>query len=138
MNKTELNALFDTWKPRLGLDLWSIEISVEAFDEETDAMECSQSRDYNEARIKVQPWILSNKPPENWHAGKKSISDFEIEKYVVHELLHCVAKRTKEWQFTLNGQLHRDLWDVAIRAAAQAEEFTVDALATALVKTWPS
>lgn len=138
MTEDKLKALFKLWQGRLGLNLWDITIKVEPFgdDDNSVIMSCGQSKNYETAIIKVQPWALTEKPPSTWMGNSGIFVKHQVEKSVVHELLHCVLKRLAHWEDLVGGQLHRDVASVVQEAHDQATEATVDALAVALVRAF--
>jgi hypothetical protein len=136
MNEDKLKALFTLWQKRLGLGEWDITINVMEFEPASNVMRCSQATNYNVAVIKVQPWVLTANPPEDYLGGEVKITTQSIEKGVVHELLHCSLKRLLYWEDMLDGQLHRDATTILEKAYDQALEASVDHLAVSLVKSF--
>lgn len=136
MTEKRLRELFTLWQSRLGLDHWEIEVIMGDVGDDGAYMDCHRSVKYNRARIHVQPWVLSNKPPNN-----VLIRDFTpqvIETSAVHELLHCsTLHMTAMVQDDLDGQLHRDAFSMFDRGFDRQVELYVENLSQALVRNWP-
>jgi hypothetical protein len=136
VTELDIRDLFTIWQGRLGLAEWRIRIDFEAIDPETVTMQVHKCRNYQRATVKVQPWVLTNSPPEDWQAAIGAVSDLDIEEAVVHELLHCCTDTLWQWAELLRPETHVDALDTAVRAWEAAEESVVDKLAIALVAAW--
>jgi hypothetical protein len=134
MNQVEFVALTSEWQSRLGLDQWLIDVRFEEPEEETAAMECHRSSQYEQATLVIKPDLVDWEMPEGWFGPP--LDDFFLEKSIVHELLHCLTRDIRYVEDTFDGQLHRDVQSVIEQAYKRAEEQLVDKLAVALVRAW--
>jgi hypothetical protein len=139
MTEGQICDLFTLWQGRLGLGEWSIRVDFEKIDPAATIMEIHHSRNYQLATIKVNDWVLTGTPPEDWNGhAKGAITDLDIEEAVVHELLHAVIGPLWIGINILRGESHRDAHDVAVSVFDSTEENVVDRLAVALVRAWPA
>lgn len=136
MTEHKLRQLVSKWANRLGLDRWDLHVEITTLDDDTSA-ETRRSPQYDSATIRFQPWMAGHgDPPTGWPGAPWD--DTEIEKTVVHELLHCSMRDIKHAACDiLDGQLHRDVEKVWERGVYTAEEKVVSRLADALVDNWP-
>jgi hypothetical protein len=134
----KIRALFRVWQQQLGLDGWVIRVDFEAFEPATTTMQITRSHLYDRARVQVNNWVLTGKPPPEWEGREKgTITDLDTEEAVCHELLHAALNPMRRWTRLLDGECHRDAYDVAVEGYAEDEEAVIDKLARALVKAWP-
>lgn len=137
MTEARLRRLVHTWAGRLGLEKWRILVEIEAHDDGTCSASTHRSRTYDAATIVFQPWIVGRQPPPTDWPGRAWTSDDEIERTVVHELLHCCLRDCREAALgPVDGQIHRDAFNVFEAGWRYAEEQVVDRLANALVDAW--
>jgi hypothetical protein len=137
MNKDKLQALFDLWQKRLGLETWDIQLK---FDQTSDGkletvMECCRSEHYDEATIVIQPYVLRGKVPDGVDTHRE-LTDKFIEKEVVHELLHCVTRDFCYCTTSFEKWIPPVAIDAAQEVIERADEQMVDRLATALVRSF--
>ncbi len=136
MTERELVKLLGVWKSRLGLDNWQIEMSIGGCESDCSYAETHRSTTYENAHIYFQPWMLG-KADVPADLIIKQVSDYDIEKTLVHELLHL---HTRDMHGVTvddtDGLLHRDVHEQLRNSFRRAEEQMVDRLAVALVKNW--
>lgn len=135
MTEDNLRRLVTEWASRLGLNAWDLHVEVKQLDDDTSA-QTHRSRTYDAATITFQPWMAGHGDyPTDWPG--RPWDDAEIEKTVVHELLHCCCRDLKHASVDpLDGQLHRDVLQVWEAGVYKAEEKVVARLADALVNAW--
>jgi hypothetical protein len=137
MKREYIEGLVNLWKPRLGLDLWGVDVRFEEFDEAEFAV-CHHSAAYNEAIIVFQPWLLTaKKPPEGKNMLDTPITEALVERLVVHELMHLVVR---DFTRVLDDHLP-DTMNPVDREHLQsaynnANEAVVDALAVSLTRSF--
>jgi len=134
MTREEIIALTSEWQARLGLDQWMIDVRFEEPEEETAAMECHRSSQYEQATLVVKPDLVDWAKPEEWFGPE--LDDFFLEKSIVHELLHCHTRDIRRVEDTFEEKLHKDVYEVVEASYVRAEEQLVDRLAVALVRAW--
>jgi hypothetical protein len=130
MTRAELEAIVAWWRPRLGLERWSLRVCWPGdptdpdpitFDDHQNAGTW-RARDYDEARVYFNPDEISG-----WNHRRAN-------QLAVHELLHLVTREV-EWVLDLiDGQLHRDVDDMVGRSHRHAVEGAIDRLAYRLVE----
>lgn len=127
MTRAELEAIVAWWRPRLGLQAWTVEVEWDPkrddmdFDSGVRHASTWRSRDYDEARVYFHPT-----EHVDWDRRRSN-------QLAVHELLHLA---TREVEFILDlteGQLHRDVDELVNRSHRHAVEGAVDGLAYRLV-----
>lgn len=131
MTETSLHKLLNTWKQRLGLSQWQIELKP-GCDDEDSFMEIQRQAQYDRAVIFYQPWLLTGEAPPG--VIDLTLTDQMIEEKLVHELLHCyTAGMVGVIQDDIDGMLHRDAHTIMTEVFRREEERCVDRLAHALV-----
>ena len=139
-NEDEIFTLFARWKERLGLGEWKIDVRFERIKPKTTTMRVYKSVNYQRATIKVQPWILTGKPPASWQRGRGVITAEDIEEAIVHELLHICLGSLWCWAHLLDNRFGDDMQrtiSTVGKVFDGVEEGIVDRLAVALVRAWP-
>jgi hypothetical protein len=134
MTEAKLRALFKLWQGRLGLQHWELKIRVQPCSTENHAIEVSRNRYYPRATITVQPWLLSGEVPPS--IEEDAANPVEVERSIVHELLHCAVAPMNRINNLYEEHLHPNTQLVVGEAAYAAGEATVDALADALVRAF--
>jgi hypothetical protein len=138
VTERNLRHLFDVWIGRLGLQHWTIGIVIERIKPATTTMRTTKSPHYDRGRVTVQPWVLTGKPPANWHKAPNITFEQQIEMTVAHELLHLLGWEFGSAIYLLSEHSKKSAFDVAIRVQEHEEENFVDRLSRALVEAWPS
>jgi hypothetical protein len=136
MSERKLRALFDAWIERFGLSHWEIEIVVERIKPRTTTMRTTKSPNYDRARVSVQPWVLTAKPPATWHGAPSQTFAEQIETTVVHELLHLCIWSTSEAICLLQPFSKRSAFATTVAVQEGREELAIDNLSRALTRTW--
>jgi len=136
MTEPLLRAVFDKWIERLGLSHWMIEIVVHKFKPRTTTMQTTKSPHYDRGRVLVQPWVITGELPADWHKASDVSFEQEIERTVVHELLHLLLWETSSAICLLHGASKQSAYAVVVAVQEHQEEHFVDGLACALVKNW--
>jgi hypothetical protein len=134
MTEQEIRDCVSEWQARLGLDQWLLEVRFEEPENETAAMECHRSNQYEQAALIIKPDLVEWEKPEDWFGP--ALDSFFLEKSIVHELLHCHTRDIRYVEDMYEEQLHRDVQSVVEAAYVRAEEQMVDRLAVALVRAW--
>lgn len=137
MTEQRLRELVTVWQQRLGLDKWDIHVEIRQADDDCSAM-TQRSENYDTATIVFQPWMAGQAPaPTDWPG--RPWDETEVEKTVVHELLHCCLRDLKYAAVEpLDGHLHRDVDKIFQHGVSSAEEKVVARLSEALVNAWPT
>ena len=135
--KREIRDLFTLWQGRLGLAEWDIRVTFERIKPDTITMQIHRSVNYQRATIKVQPWVVTGKPPKEWQTGLGRVRKRDVEECVVHELLHAVIGPGWIWANLLDGHLDPTVLSMVTGTYDLIEEGYVDMLAVALVRAWP-
>jgi hypothetical protein len=133
VTELELRRFFETWIERLGLQHWTIEIVVARLKPKTTTMRTTKSPNYDRGRVTVQPWVLTGKPPANWHQSPDMTFAEQIEATVIHELLHLLLWETSSAIYLLSEHAKRSAFDCAISVQESREENFVDRLSVALL-----
>lgn len=131
----EVEECLRLWQVRLGLSGWDIDVKVNRIKPRTVGMQCCRSPQYDRAVIRVNEWVLTNKPPHSWHDGRK-MTWWDIEEHCIHELLHCHIGPLDRWQHRLKGYVQQDVWSQVACAYDDEEEHVVDRLARALISAF--
>ena len=132
-------ALTAQWQERLGLTGWRIDVVAGKLDDLKSRAEIGKSRDYDRATLHIAEWMLKGEQLPGTCFEHTKITATDVEEAIVHELLHCVTRDMQRVAFdVIDGQLHRDVDTVFVKAFTRAEEHAIDALAIALVKAWES
>lgn len=124
MTERQLRRLADRWAPRLGLDGWTIDITIGTSELGAgDSAMCRPAAYYRRARIQVAPDALERgQGAPTW------------EHLVVHELLHIATRDIRQAALEyLDGQVAPAAHEVYELAFERALEGEVDRLAGALV-----
>ncbi len=120
MNERSIRSIVSKWQKILSLDNWQI-----AVDFEGECLEANAriwiSGDYDRARITIEP---------KWREWDPQMAN----ETMVHELLHCTM-RDMDFVFDcmLDGQMHRDVLESAIRTYRHAQERLIDNMSQVMV-----
>jgi hypothetical protein len=105
---------------------------VEAIKPTTTTMRTTKSPHYERGRITIQPWVLTKKPPRNWHKAPSQTFARQIETTIVHELLHLSLWATSETVCLLQPSCKPSAFAAVIAMQEKQEELAVDNLSRAL------
>lgn len=128
MNQSEIYFILNEWKKRLYLHEWDFDIDWDTpaiiDDEECGSKNYAQiwvSKDYFDANLKLSAdW-------QSWTVEEANLN-------LVHELLHVKSRDTRHTiEYTLQGQLHRDVYDIIRSGYNHAEEAFLEAMARILI-----
>lgn len=138
MTKNQLEKLADHWIPILGLRDWEFEIRVEDFKPVSHSAQNQHGAFYDQSVIRFQQWMLDSKPPPNviWRCKEGDITNAEIERTLVHELLHSKFHRLGMAQSLARPGMKKESWKIFNEAYEDAEENLVDSLAANLVEAF--
>lgn len=137
MTFEHLSVLLDTWKIRLGLSDWRINLIKGGCEDEYVYMDVEHSIFYQRAEIRVNPWLLGEGEVPKDVLMRDSLTDDFIESSLVHELLHLHTRNLRSIvRNDLVGVLHRDLLEQLNHTMERADEQSVDKLAEALTKAF--
>lgn len=139
MTPDDLTEIVQYWKPSLNLSSWTIATLIEPPPKEsaTDPdcmMSVHRHHKYNDAILYVQPYCFEDDPGA-WPAvlERHLADDHFLEAKIIHELLHLTVRNLVfSFEHTLDGFLHRDVYEQFTRLTDVEEERFVDGLGTSL------
>lgn len=121
MTDKQLLKLIEKWQKRLGLERWRINVDFDSPVSDSDNMQISRSKTYDDATITLNP---------EW----RTWGSLKIEQLVIHELLHLVHRDIDYVMYELvDGQVSPASYEVIRKAYEFADEKAIDRMAHILI-----
>jgi hypothetical protein len=136
----EAKLLVERWKPRLGMNLWEIDVYVSADSSNDWTMQTQFQDNYDRGSIEIHPRVVGVTPSDPINKSfdhDVASNDSKFEKLIVHEMLHLLMRRRDRGHRRMIEHVPEELREAFTLMIEDANEEIVEQISRTLVRVAP-